>query len=61
MFLDSMFMPGTTVEMIVVVVVPVLSMIVVMEVGLVVVMVVSTVGISAVDKGSGGLVVRTWY
>jgi hypothetical protein len=54
MFHDSIFMPGTTVEMIVVLVVPVLSMMVVMEVSPVVVMVVTTVGISTVDDTAAG-------
>jgi hypothetical protein len=40
MFLDSIFMPGITAKIIVVVVIPVLSMMVVMEVGPVVAMVV---------------------
>jgi hypothetical protein len=53
-FLDSIFMPGTTVEVIVVVVVPVLSTTVVMEVGPVVVMVVTNVDIFAVDGTAVG-------
>jgi hypothetical protein len=56
MFRDSIFMPGTTIEMIVVVVAPVLSMMVVMEVGQVVLMVVTTIGISAVDGTAAGAV-----
>jgi hypothetical protein len=56
MFRDSIFMPGTTIEMIVVVVVPVLSTMVVMEVGQVVLMVVTTIGISAVDGTAAGAV-----
>jgi hypothetical protein len=53
-FLDAIFMPGTTVEIIVVVVVPVFSTMVVMEVGPVVVMVVTNVDISAVDGTAVG-------
>jgi hypothetical protein len=59
-FLDSIFMPSTAAEMIVVVDVPVLSIIVVLEVGPVVVMVVTTVGNSAADgtaAGTGSLIV----
>jgi hypothetical protein len=48
-FLDSIFMPGTTVEIIVIAVVPVLSTMVMIDVGPVVVMLVTSVGISAVD------------
>jgi hypothetical protein len=58
-FLNSIFMPGTstTVEIIVVVVVPVLSMMLVMEVGLVVVMDVTSVEIPAVGGTAVGTVV----
>jgi hypothetical protein len=56
-FLDSIFLPGTTVEIIVVMVVPVLSMIVIMEVGPVVVMVVTSVDIPAVGGTAVGMVV----
>jgi hypothetical protein len=54
-FLNSIFMPGTTVEIIVVVVVPVVSTMVVMEVSLVVVMVVTIVNI----PDAGGTAVGT--
>jgi hypothetical protein len=55
-FLDSIFMPGTTVEIIVVVVALLLSTMVVMEVGSVVVIVATTVGISAIDGTEVGAV-----
>jgi hypothetical protein len=56
-FLDYIFMPGTTVEIIVVVVVLVLSMMVVMKVDPIVVMVVTSVDIPAVGGTSVGTVV----